>query len=153
MLRFAAHSFVNMCVALADVERVAQQRQGDVVGPDFDIMEGNLRTIIERCRTVSGMPQSVTYAERVLTLIKDGTTYKELAHKAAILGERIEDELQSVLCLYIPLDRVAYFVNAEPFGADFVQAFPSAAFDVEEAAKCLACARPTAAVFHLMRVM
>src|SRR5690348_6218635 len=60
MLRFAAHSFVNMCVALADVERVAQQRQGDVVGPDFDTMEGNLRTIIERCRTVSGMPQSVT---------------------------------------------------------------------------------------------
>jgi hypothetical protein len=39
------------------------------------------------------------------------------------------------------------------FGRDFESKFPSALFEVDEAAKCLALSRPTAAVFHLMRSM
>src|SRR5439155_6631659 len=39
------------------------------------------------------------------------------------------------------------------FGEQVTTAFPSVAFDVEEAGNCYAFARPTACVFHLMRVM
>jgi hypothetical protein len=39
------------------------------------------------------------------------------------------------------------------FGVDFELRYPSAAYDLEEAAKCLALSRATASVFHLMRIM
>jgi len=39
------------------------------------------------------------------------------------------------------------------FGADFRVKIPSAVYDLEEACKCLAMARSTASVFHLMRIM
>jgi hypothetical protein len=49
----------------------------------------------------------------------------------------------------------SYFAPQEPhFGQDVASKFQSAAaFEIDEAAKCLALGRPTAAVFHLMRVM
>ena len=39
------------------------------------------------------------------------------------------------------------------FGAEAASGFPSAAFDISEAGKCFALNRPTACVFHLMRVL
>lgn len=39
------------------------------------------------------------------------------------------------------------------FGVEVHSQFPSAVYEIEEAAKCLAVGRSTAAVFHLMRVM
>ncbi len=39
------------------------------------------------------------------------------------------------------------------FGTDFQTKFPSASFELDEAGKCLALARYTAAVFHMMRIM
>ena len=40
-----------------------------------------------------------------------------------------------------------------PFGAEVAAAFPSLAYDIEEAALCLALRRPTAAVFHCTQVL
>jgi len=39
------------------------------------------------------------------------------------------------------------------FGDEFKNAFPRANYDLDEASKCLALGRGTAAVFHLMRIM
>ena len=51
-------------------------------------------------------------------------------------------------------DKVRYYDPAEPlFGVDFASKFQSAIFEVDEAGKCFALGRPTASVFHLMRVM
>lgn len=43
--------------------------------------------------------------------------------------------------------------SSEQFPPDVRKKFPSATFDIDEAANCLALERGTAAVFHLMRVM
>src|SRR5262249_16155953 len=43
--------------------------------------------------------------------------------------------------------------NVPLFGAEVAAKFPSAIFDIHEAAKCVALGRSTAAVFHLMRVV
>lgn len=61
----------------------------------------------------------------------------------------------SLVCLYVlEENKAGYFQPDDPlFGAVFERAFPSAIFELEEAAKCLALDRPTAAVFHLMRIM
>ncbi len=69
------------------------------------------------------------------------------AHKA------ISKELNTTLFMRIPADRRAYYNKPELLGDKVAQAFPSAAFDVAEAGKCLATGRSTAAVLHLMRVV
>jgi hypothetical protein len=49
----------------------------------------------------------------------------------------------------------ALFAPKEPlFGGDFAEKFKTnGAFELDEAAKCRALSRPTAAVFHLMRIL
>src|ERR1700730_11200862 len=54
----------------------------------------------------------------------------------------------------IEVEQRRYFDPERPlFGKDFAKNYISAAFELDEAAKCLALSRPTASVFHLMRMM
>ena len=70
------------------------------------------------------------------------------------LQGRVRDDLSAKIVMTIPYGKAAFFDPAnQPFGAKVGTQFPSAAFEIDEAAKCLALARPTAAVFHLMRTM
>ena len=46
-----------------------------------------------------------------------------------------------------------YYDPAGIFGKDVYNKFPNMVEDISEAGKCIAFDRPTAAVFHLMRVM
>lgn len=70
------------------------------------------------------------------------------------LLSRLRDEIGTHIFFQLnPLHR-KYYAPEEPlFGSDFAAKFPSAAFELDEAAKCLAFDRPTAAVFHLMRLV
>lgn len=69
------------------------------------------------------------------------------------LSRRFEDDLRTCLCFIVPRDLAKYWDERQPFGSEVIARFPSATIDIEEAGKCLACRRSTAAVFHLMRVM
>ena len=40
-----------------------------------------------------------------------------------------------------------------PFGAEVAECFPSVSYDIEEAAQCIALRRPTAAIFHCMKIL
>lgn len=56
--------------------------------------------------------------------------------------------------LLLPTRMAEYYDPSSPvFGTEVELQFPSASYEIEEAAKCLAVGRGTAAVFHLMRVM
>lgn len=67
---------------------------------------------------------------------------------------RVRDELETQLFFQLSPGDAKYYEPREPlFGSEFVDKFPSAQFELDEAAKCLAFERPTAAVFHLMRLM
>lgn len=71
-----------------------------------------------------------------------------------VISERVYDELQNTLFIHIDHDRARFFnLGDASFGEDVVIACPTAAFEIDEAAKCLALSRPTACVFHLMRTM
>ena len=62
-------------------------------------------------------------------------------------------ELRDRIVMTMDSRHAAFFSAAEPFGSRVADAFPSAAFDITEAAKCRALARWTASVMHLMRVL
>jgi hypothetical protein len=69
------------------------------------------------------------------------------------LQRRIEDEIQSVLWLYVPREKSKFYRGSAAFGAEVAAAFPSTSYDIEEAGKCFALNRYTACSFHLMRVI
>ncbi len=79
-------------------------------------------------------------------------TYKDAVEGFAEIQSRLRDELSLSTVFVIPADKARYFqTNATLFGAEVDGKFPSAAFEIAEAGKCLALERNTAAVFHLMR--
>jgi hypothetical protein len=81
--------------------------------------------------------------------IKDSS----IAERAIIiLSNNVEKELSLKLFLTMPHDKAKLFDNPG-FGDDTTNAFPSAKYDIQEAARCYAVGRNTACVFHLMRVL
>ncbi|CAN7594458.1 hypothetical protein [Variovorax paradoxus] len=65
-----------------------------------------------------------------------------------------KDELADQILLAVPsATRQLYLQDDPAFGAKVAANFPKAAAEIEGASKCMALKLPTAAVFHLMRVM
>ena len=67
----------------------------------------------------------------------------------------LERELSTVNMFSINADEYRYFEPSAPlFGPEFETKFSTfGAFELDEAAKCMALGRPTASVFHLMRIL
>lgn len=70
------------------------------------------------------------------------------------LSSRLADELKGRLFLAIPQSAAVRYGQTEPlFGPEVHSKFPMAQFEIDEAGKCMALERATAAVFHLMRTL
>ena len=100
------------------------------------------------------LPASVAMCEEIISDLKseEPPKFTDIQSKFSELAGRIEAELKAHLFLYINRE-YAKFCN-EPLSGweNVIGAFPKATYDVEEASKCVAFRRNTAAVFHLMRV-
>jgi hypothetical protein len=103
--------------------------------------------------TMEALPMAFAQITRVVSLLKVGTTLGELLYAYRALEERLEDELKSLMYFHVPSTFARYYMDAQPFGESVNTRFASAIDDIEEAGKCLALQRGTAAVMHLMRVM
>lgn len=65
-------------------------------------------------------------------------------------------EFKGKMFLYIPAEHAKFWPTMEQpnaFGAAVAQSFPSATFDIHNAAICMATTLSTASVFHLMRAL
>jgi hypothetical protein len=69
------------------------------------------------------------------------------------LRRMIEDELKELLAMYIPKNEALWFDNKLSFGEEVLTAFPSVENEIIEAGNCYALDRPTACVFHSMRIL
>lgn len=65
---------------------------------------------------------------------------------------RLLDEMASIQ-VAIMAPGIGLAADGAPFGADVETQFPSANYHIEEAVRCLALRRPTAAVLHGMKIM
>jgi len=77
-------------------------------------------------------------------------TLRDLAVEAE---GRLVDELKEMTCFAVEGEQERLYEAKQLFGADVANRFPGAQVDIEEAGRCLALDRPTACVFHLMRVL
>jgi hypothetical protein len=94
-------------------------------------------------------------AKRLKSLLaNDEATPQLLTKRLADLDERLSDELPSTKVLVVDAKTREYFDPKPPLFGDEVRGkFSSAVDEIDEAGNCYALGRPTAAVFHLMRVM
>ena len=105
----------------------------------------------------AGLEGPCDQIERIIEACRPSSSLeaREFGQMMAALTERIEDECGRRTFLVLTRREAEYFSQREPmFGYQVCHKFPKeAAFEIAEAAKCLALSRSTAAVFHLMRVM
>lgn len=116
-----------------------------------------LRDMIEDMRTALqevDLQMPILLLDRLGACLDKGELkHIDLAYLVCDLTMRIEDELKSAIVLQIPRGRSKYYGEKQLFGSAVSAKFPSVSDDLEEAANCMAVARYTAAVFHVMRVL
>lgn len=98
--------------------------------------------------TASDIQAVMAFAER--------TCYQSLQNRLDNLKDLIRREMKTKVFFYVTPERLRFWPsNTKPhiFGDQVGQSFPSASVDISEAGICLALARATASVFHLMRVL
>ena len=162
MLERFAYGFYMAGVTLSDIKATAEsfridiqnwQESRAVIGSEFiENQKNKLKSIRVWCEAV-GLQSSVLGIDRIINLPNEDFTRGSMHNIFAELDRRIEDELKSVLFLYLPSERIAFYLDTAPFGDDVAAKFPSSAYDLEEASKSLVLERATACVFHLMRAL
>ena len=89
--------------------------------------------------------------DAIYELRRANLTIGELRYYCKHCIETLTIEMESHLFFAIEKDKEYLARDNKPFGDAALVAFPEAAYDIEEAAKCLVFERWTAAVFHLGR--
>jgi hypothetical protein len=111
-----------------------------------------LENVIASCASLE-LELARMHARRILEQVAPNQPLVELISNIKELAQRIDDECNGRLFLFVPPARAEYFVDESPFGERVKNKFPKLAEDIAEVSKCFATGRYTAAVFHLMRVM
>jgi len=125
---------------------------GDLHDADQERVATRLRTMLADCDSL-GAAHSASRAIALLAELQAGGIGKSALERRLIkLQESIRQELALLQTLILQPAEVRLLNDLAPFGEAVAVRFPDCAEDIAEAARCLACRRPTAAVFHCMRV-
>jgi hypothetical protein len=152
MLRFYAHKFVDSLDDLSAI-RVLAVKEDPLTQMTVDTTtRTRINNLIEQLSEMK-LGMTVRSAER----LREAGATATAGHLQDILSEiqgRLRDELENTLMFCIR-ENAEYFEPKEPlFGKEFEDKFAThGIFELDEAGKCLALGRDTAAVFHLMRIM
>jgi hypothetical protein len=102
----------------------------------------------------AGLTASIATANKILNLLSDGRPkYVELGVLAEDLQERMIDELQALTILELSPQDAEYYNSPRKGWENLITRFPDIASDVEEAGKCFALSRYTAAVYHSVQII
>ena len=92
--------------------------------------------------------------ENILNRLRDDLAPSELKMATTSVWERVRDEMEIAFLLHLSAQEQEMYEATAPFGADVAMRFPGAAtYEIEEASKCLALGRSTAAAFHAIRCL
>lgn len=112
---------------------------------DAKALRGHLQDI--------GFRMSAITAGHVIMHLEKQSTMREIQGQIERLHGRIHDELKIRLLFILSSKEADLFEKETPFGNNVATLFPSVAYEIEEAAKCLALNRSTASAFHSIRCL
>lgn len=152
MLAFLAEDFcqsVSLIGQFHEMIRCGQRPQNT----SSNMIAGELGVLQRHC-TALGLSSTVAQIERVKEMwLGDNRHYTIQQISGAILevSTRLRDELEARKIYIVSVERNSY-VSRNQFSPVVGERFPDAIPDMDEAARCFAFERPTACIFHLMRV-
>lgn len=143
---------------LADLHEISRQAgvAKDPLAPEYRQNFINALHIqqAEELFTTLGFKASAESLSKLVNCLTNPQVSADAIRRFALeLDGRITDELHRTTLLTLSLEDERRYNDTTPFGHEVADWFSSAAYDVEEATKCLALERSTACVFHLMRVI
>lgn len=117
------------------------------------LVQKHLRNLRPELVSLS-LPMTIACADRLdrQTRERKDFQYGDLWSLCEQIESRLFDELATRNVYVLDARHSDYFTESN-FGGNVSDQFPSAAFDIDEALKCLALGRSTACAFHLMRVL
>lgn len=129
--------------------------EGKPLGEMREVVHGGMVHLRPHFETLH-LTFSAMKLERVISLLaKEGTQDVPTVLSALDeLSDRVEDELKGFHFFEVALDKIQFYEPRSPLFSDLVElSFPSAVPEIQEAGKCLALERNSAAVYHLMRAL
>jgi hypothetical protein len=114
---------------------------------------GSLFVLLEDCEKY-GLKYSAIHIRR----FKEQTHERQIAFsevRATLveIRQRVADELESSAVFFALSNEGQVYFQSSRFAEIVAERFPEVVFDCAEAGKCFSLERPTACVFHLMRVI
>ena len=145
--------FIGLSNTLTEYSAIAKTSSGTLSEEDKAQMLGMLEKASADCKAAE-MRCSLIQIHRMKDMISTpDVTHMELFASLGELLRRVADEAALSHCLIMSQDEADLYTTPQQFGPEVEARFPSATNDISEGARCLACGRGTATVFHLMRVM
>lgn len=160
MLTFDASEFYRATANLrgiqgvvTNIERYDQKLENKVTDGDAELVRQHLEAAKEHFETLSVRVTAMATDELIYEL-RTGVTYQGLKDGLDDIDKTLRRELRLTKLLVLDRSEERYFDPEEPlFGWEVDMFFPGAAYEVDEASKCMALGRYTATVFHLMRLL
>jgi hypothetical protein len=162
MKPFCAYELIDLVRSLENLATAHAVRSTEVIRFEFR------KRLIERTEGMQklcqdcGLTNTSDQFDRIREKLSSGNhpiTYAELASMLPEVMNRIEDETSHQVVMMVEPAYLECFSNPQFFDPKDVSAnkvsiqFSSAAEDIAESGKCLACGRSTACVMHLNRIM
>ena len=152
MLKFFAHKLIE---SLDWISTVIDNSIDDISNPDYkDILHKHVEFIKNQAELFN-LKVSHSQATKIIDMLNENEPLDiEMLREIDRLKEVLIIELENILFLAIPSKGVDYYNynNTKTF-QKIIDKFPSAEFNLTEAAKCFALGRYTACVFHLMLLL
>jgi hypothetical protein len=122
---------------------------------DRTFVRGRLKLLPDHLRTLGAEVSLVCVADAENLINKSWAKWGTAKDACDDILKTLERELSLKIIIALQPQEAEYFAPKTPlFGTDYADKFKDrGAFELDEAAKCLALSRPTAAVFHLMRIL
>lgn len=156
MIRFRVDKIIVLVSVLSAIQAIIQNVVGDdskeVDEESKNEVRADLKEALEVAVTLS-LPFTQISIERGMNLIgTEDFNWGALKFHCETIEKRFHDEIGMRVVFCLDADKSKHF-SSDGFGADVSGKFQSAAFDIDEAGKCFALHRFTAAAFHTMRAM
>lgn len=116
--------------------------------------ESNKDAFLEHAKVFGGLELRMCQrqCERIAGMMSNHPA--DISKQLSALLDRMYDESRLRMFMALSNRQAELAFPDQPlFGKEVADKFPSAAFEIDEAGKCLGLSRTTAAVFHCMRVM
>jgi hypothetical protein len=161
MLRFCADPFYKVIAALHQTRgmvdnwpHVRQEEAFDKGGRER--WAEQIHTLQESLKILDAK-LTLTLVNELIVHLEDqqrSITYRQLSLYYDKIDDLFKRELSEIMLLVVDREWQGYYEPKEPlFGAKFADQFPSVLYEVDEAAKCLALDRSTAAAVHAIRCL